>query len=124
METWTDALFLMLSAEDTVDERGILSGDYWVTGTHGSTMAGAAGQGALLATEDDIYWYVVDVEVDDTTLAFTFDRKLLGDPTDLYWQVLVGVERDETTSDDEEEGDAYPDLGEPPGHFQAGSTLD
>ena len=122
MKTWADALFLMMSSEDTVDERGVLAGDYFVTGTHGSTMQEAADQGTILASEDDMFWHVVDVEIDDATLSFTFDRKLLGDPEDLYWQVLVGVERDQSIGEEEEEGDAYPDLGEPPGHLPAGST--
>lgn len=118
METWTDVVFVLMSAEPETDEQGILSRDVHTTGTHGVTLDHQAETGAFLVTDADMYWYVVDVEADGPELSFTFDRKLLEFyPIDLYWQVLVGVEREEPVED---EGDVYPELDEPPAHYRYG----
>jgi hypothetical protein len=116
MKTWSDTVFVMMSAEPTVDERGILSGEVYTTGTHGVTVEDQAASGAMLATPPGVtvsglYWNVVDVEAEDDALIFTFDRQLIGCPSELQVQVLVGVERDDS---DAEEGDAFPELSEPP----------
>jgi hypothetical protein len=69
-----------------------------------------------------MYWNVVDVDVAGPVISFTFDRKLLDFyPIDLYWQVLVGVEREEPVGD---EGDVYPELDEPPAHYRYGQPDD
>lgn len=121
METWTDVLFLIMSADADVDDRGILSGELYSTGTHGVTLESQLDSGALLNTPETMYWYVVDLDTDGPVLAFTLDRQLLSNPLDLYWQVLVGVEREEE-GQGEAEGDLYPDEGEPPAVYRIGGT--
>jgi len=64
----------------------------------------------------------VDLETADDTLTFTLDRKLIGNPLDLYFQVLLGVERDGAEEGEEMDGDAYPDEGEPPAVYRIGAT--
>ena len=92
MQTWTDVVFVAMSATAETDERGVLSSDVYTTGTHGATLARQAETGAFLVTDDEMYRYVVDVDVAGPVISFTFDRKLLDFyPIDLYWQVLVGV---------------------------------
>ena len=123
METWTDVLFIFMSEVADVDARGIMSSDGYITGTHGVTLDLQRDVGAMLVTPEDMYWHVVDVEAADDMLTFTFDRKLIDSPLDLYFQVLLGVERDLTGWDDtegEEEGDTYPEVGEPPAHYRLG----
>ena len=118
MKTWTDVVFLILSDAPTVDERGILEGGF-TTGVHGVNLEAQEQAGAMLSTMDDLWWYVVDVDADGDTLTFTLDRKLIGSPTDLYWQVLMGVERfDGSDESDEMEGDTYPELDQPPAHYR------
>ncbi len=118
METWTDVVFLILSDAPTVDERGILEGGF-TTGVHGVNLAAQEQDGAMLSTMDELWWYVVDVDADEDTLTFTFDHKLIGSPTDLYWQVLMGVERfDGSDEGDEMEGDTYPEFDQPPAHYK------
>ena len=119
METWSDVVFLLMAADDTVDERGILAGDVYTTGTHGVTLEPMLDSGALLVTPDTMLWRVVDLAVDGPVLSFTLDRQLLGDPLELHWQLLVGVERDQPVGD---EGDLYPDEGEPPALYRLGQS--
>lgn len=128
METWTDVLFLSMSPSGEVDERGILEGEQvYTTGTHGVTLETHLETGALLVTDTSMYWYVVDVDADDTTISFTFDRKLIDSPLDLYFQVLLGVEREEAMEhggdgESEMEGDAYPEPDEPPALYRVGAS--
>ena len=122
METWTDVLFIAMSGVPEVDDRGILSGDDYVTGTHGATIAMQEQTGAMLVTPTGMYYYVVDVDAEGESIAFTFDRKLIGSPSELYWQVLLGVEREGAVEGDEMEGDVYPDDGEPPAHYRIGGA--
>lgn len=121
METWTDVLFIFMSEVADVDERGIMSSDGYITGTHGVTLDLQRDAGAMLVTPEDMYWYVVDIRTADDTISFTFDRKLVDNPRELYFQVLLGVERDLSGGGEgEEEGDAYPDIGEPPAYYRLG----
>lgn len=123
METWTDVLFIFMSEVADVDERGIMSSDGYITGTHGVTLDLQCDVGAMLVTPEGMYWHVVDVETAEDMIAFTFDRKLMDSPLDLYFQVLLGVERDLTGWGDEEgedEGDTYPELDQPPAHYRLG----
>ncbi len=119
LETWTDTVFIIMSSEPTTDDRGILTGDHYTTGTHGVTLAMQEQTGAFLVTEADMYYYVVDVDATGPVLTFTFDHKLIDSPLDLYWQVLLGVERDDS-AEGEMEGDIYPEEGEPPAHYHLG----
>jgi hypothetical protein len=116
-ETWTDAAFVTLSPVATIDERGLLSEDLYTTGTHGMTVEDQRQTGGFLAAGEELYWYVVDAEVDGSVVSFTVDRKLLGDAPQLYWQVLTGLDRADT---DEDEIDVYPDTDRPPALYVAG----
>jgi len=120
METWTDTIFIEMKAEPTVDERGILTGGY-TTGTHGVTLPIQEQTGAFLVTENDMYYYVVDVDSAGPVLTFTVDRKLIGNPLDVYFQVLVGTEREGSEEGGEMEGDVYPELDQPPAHYRIGA---
>ncbi len=127
METWTDTVFILMSHKPDVDERGILASDPYTTGTHGVTLPMQEQTGALLVTESDMYWNVVDVDAAGSVLTFTLDRKLIGSPLDLYWQVLLGVERFEDDAEGDEgegemEGDGYPELDQPPARYRLGAT--
>ena len=121
METWSDTVFVLMSDEPTVDERGILVGG-WTTGTHGVTLPIQEQSGAFLVTDEDMYYYVVDVDAAGPVLSFTFDRKLIDSPLDIYFQVLLGIERFDAAEGGEMEGDAYPDEGEPPAHYRVGAS--
>lgn len=123
MKTWTDVIFIAMTGSDRTDDRGLLDDEVYITGTHGVTLDLQRDTGAMLVTPESLYWNVVDVDATDDTLSFTLDRKLIGSPLDLYWQVLIGVERDlsgRAGDEGEMEGDTYPDLGQPPAHFRTG----
>jgi hypothetical protein len=64
---------------------------------HGATLAEEAEAGASLfdttqAEGDEVFWGVVDVHVDGATLTLTVDRKLVGDPEELYFLGLAVAE--------------------------------
>jgi hypothetical protein len=128
MESWTDVLFLALASDDQTDDRGVLDGDsVYITGTHGVTLALQRHSLAPLLTPEDEYYYVVGIDGDDTTIGFRFDPQLVGSPRDLYWQLLVGVEREDELDrlpEGEAEGDAYPNEGEPPAHYRLSGWSD
>jgi hypothetical protein len=121
METYTDVMFVGLGAAPDVDERGIMDdASTYLTGTHGVTLERDAEQGAHLVTPERMYWQVVDVAVDGPVVTFTLDRQLIDSPLDLYFQVLVGVERGEE-AEGTDEGDTYPELDVPPAVYPLGS---
>lgn len=120
METYTDVIFIGLSsdpdAELTVKLQSEGETDY-VVGTHAVTLPGELESGGNLYVAEgmsEVYWHVVDVSLDGSTVTWMVDRKLIGDPDVLSWAVLVGVEREDAT---EEEYDACPDVGEPQGVY-------
>ena len=122
MATYTDVIFVEMAAEPTVDERGIMqSGIGYLTGTHGVTLKMQAEAGAHLLTPTGMYEQVVDVAVEGPVLTFTLDRQLIDSPRDLYFQVLVGVERGEEV-EGTDEGDVYPELDVGPAHFELGPS--
>ncbi|MGD8485090.1 MAG: hypothetical protein PVH07_00500, partial [Chloroflexota bacterium] len=57
---------------------------------------------------------VVDVEVEGTTVTWTVDRALLGDPDVISWAVLAGVEEEA----EEMSFDVSPNEGEPWGVYE------
>lgn len=118
-ETWSDVVFLLMSADSDLDERDILTAEFH-TGVHGVTLPMMLSAGAMLDTPDGLYEHVVDVEQDGQLLTFTLDRKLLGSPPDLYLQVLLGVERFDAEVGADAEGDFVPDEGQPPLHVELG----
>ena len=121
MATYTDVIFIGMGAAPDVDERGIMDGaTTFLTGTHGVTLQRETDHGAHLVTPERMYWQVVDVAVDGPVLTFTLDRQLIDNPLDLYFQVLVGVERGEE-AEGTDEGDTYPELDQPPARFPLGA---
>ena len=86
---------------------------------HGATLPQeeTTGSGLYDATATDgneVFWRVVDVEVDGSILTLTVDRKLVGDPEVLYFQTAVGSE-----GEDESGGyDMCPDEDEGPGEYE------
>ena len=120
MDTWTDGIFVLMADQPALDERGILAEGHYLTGTHGITLPMQEQTGAFLLTPTDMYTYVVDVDSAGPLLVFTFDRKLMEDPRELHFQVLVGTERDGAPEGAEPEGDMYPDEGEAPAYYALG----
>jgi len=125
MEIYTDVVFVDLVCDPeealTVGLEGQSVTDY-VFGTHGVTLERDAAEGAHLYVAhgaSDLYWHVVDVAVEGSTVTWTVDRKLLGDPDVLSWVVLAAVEREEgvTAEGAEEEYDTCPDVGQPRGVY-------
>jgi hypothetical protein len=118
-ETWTDAVFISLVADpDTGPDGRPLSrvalvdpdADYTI-GAHGVTLPQYLEAGGhLVVSGGDLYWFVVDVAVEGPTVTWNLDRKLIGDPDELAFGVIAGVERDDAT---EEEYDVFPDEDEP-----------
>ena len=81
-----------------------------ILGVHGATLEKEAVSGATLfdatrAEGDPVFWGVVDVEVEGATLTLAVDRKLVGDPEDLYFVGAVSAEGQEV-------GDFCPDVRE------------
>jgi len=85
---------------------------------HGATLPleETTGSGLFDATAsegDEVFWRVVDVDVDGSTLTLAVDRKLVGDPDTIYFQVAVGSE-----GQDEASGyDMCPDEEAGPGEY-------
>ena len=77
-------------------------------------MTGATLFDATQAEGDPVFWRVVDVEVEGATLTLAVDRKLVGDPEELYFVGIVSAEGQEV-------GDFCPDVQElGPGRYQLG----
>jgi hypothetical protein len=117
-ETWTDGVFVLMAGKPDVDERGILAMDHYLTGTHGVTLPMQLEAGAFLVYGEEMHEGAVDVDVEGPVLSFTLEREGIGDPSELYFQVLLGVERDGAEEGDQMEGDSYPELGEPPAFYR------
>jgi hypothetical protein len=80
---------------------------------HGATLAEGAESGVPLydttqAEGDEVFWGVVDVNVDGATLTLNVDRKLVGDPEELYFLGLVVAEG-------QDDADVCPDAQRGPG---------
>ena len=120
METWTDVVLLAMSPSSEVDERGILQNEQtYLTGAHGVTLEMQRESGAVLATPEDMYEDLVGFDDTDGTLSFAVEPEpeVIEDISDFYFQILLGVERE---GSEETEGDAYPEIGEPPAHYRLG----
>jgi hypothetical protein len=112
----TDELWVGLST----DPSAVFPDDIThILGVHGATLEEEAVAGATLwdASQiegDPVFWRVVDVEVEGPTLTLAVDRKLVGDPDDLYF---VGI----ASAEGQEVGDFCPDVQElEPGRYQLG----
>lgn len=110
----TDTLMVFLA---TNPEAVLPEEAEYVLGVHGATLAQEVTTGANLydnaRSGDQVLWRVTDVEVDGAVVTLTVDRKLLGDPSVLYF--LAGV-----ASEGEDEPGAYdtcPDEASGPGQY-------
>jgi hypothetical protein len=79
-------------------------------GVHGATLeeeavTGAAMWDATRTEGDPVFWRVVDVEIEGATLTLAVDRKLVGDPADLYFLGMASAAGQEV-------GDFCPDVEE------------
>jgi len=111
----TDDLMVGVATEpDAVFPDGM----QYILGVHGATLPEEAENGSPLydTTQpegDEVFWGVVDTDVDGPVLTLTIDRKLLGDPEALYF--MAGA-----ASEGQEGGDAYdacPDEDLGPGEY-------
>lgn len=108
LETWTtDELWVTVSTRpDPVFPDDV---EYALI-VHGATLAEVAESGsglydATAAEGDEVFWGVVDVDVDGPTLRLSVDRKLLGDPDVLYFSALATSEE----ADESGEYESCPD---------------
>lgn len=111
METYTDVVFIDLASDPDPALTDEENTDY-IFGAHAVTLPEYLGSGAHLHVAEgpgDLYWHVVDVAIDGSTVTWTVDRKLIGDPDLLSWHVLAGVEREEGAEAAEDEWDECPD---------------
>ncbi len=81
-ETWTDVLFVGLTAEPDNDLLGDSEHTMYMFGAHATRLPLLVSEGGTLFGPQDMYWRVIDVAVDGSTVSFTLDRKLIGDPFD------------------------------------------
>ena len=95
LETWTtDELWLTVATEPGA----VMPDDMeYALIVHGATLPAVAESGsglydATAAEGDEVFWGVVDVEVDGPVIALAVDRKLLGDPETIYFAALVAAE--------------------------------
>jgi hypothetical protein len=90
----TDALAIGLSSRP---DAAMFDEFEYLLMVHGATLSGEAETGSALADASapgnvEVYWRVVDVEVDGATVTLTFDRKLVGDPDTLAFFVAASSE--------------------------------
>jgi hypothetical protein len=114
----TDELWLMLLSGPEVDPMNDPDGIKYAMIVHGATLPGEeeTGSGLFDTTQpegQEVFWRVVDVDVEGSVLTLSIDRKLVGDPEVVYF--VAGV-----TSEGQEEGgyDACPDLDTGPGEYE------
>lgn len=92
----------------------------------GSTLADdlEAGGHLIVGTDGDgteTWWHVVDIALDGATVSFSLDRKLLGDPDELYFRVYSGYLQGSLYT---EQVDHYPAEDEPPARYLLSAELD
>ena len=76
---------------------------------------------ANLMVGDELYWHVVDVDAAESTIAFRVDRKLLGDPDELYFRIYSAALEETLYT---EQIDLYPEDGEPPAVYVSARDAD
>lgn len=107
-ETSSDILWLVL---DTDPEVSFPELDGFSLMTMGSSLARDESTGSHLLAGDDLYWYVVDVDSDGPVITFRVDRKLLGDPSELWFRVYSATLEGSLYT---EQTDVYPAADEAP----------
>jgi len=118
VETWTtDELWVMVATEPGAAMPEDLE---YALIVHGATLSEAAETGsglfdATAAEGEEVFWNVVDVEVDGPTIALSVDRKLLGDPDSFAFFAMVATEGTD-------EHDSCPDEEVGPGAYELFGT--
>jgi hypothetical protein len=119
METMTtDELWLMLLSGPEADPLTDSDQIEYAMIVHGATLPAEeeTGSGLFDTTQpegQEVFWRVVDVDVEGAVLTLSIDRKLVGDPEVVYF--VAGV----TSEGQEESGyDACPDLDTGPGAYE------
>ncbi len=108
----TDELWVGLA---TTPEATAIEEFEYLLGVHGATLSGEVETGATLfdttrPAGDEVLWRVVDVEVAGPAVTLFVDRKLVGDPDELYFFAAV-------STDGEPGYDICPDEDELPGEY-------
>jgi hypothetical protein len=121
METYTDVVFIHLDVDpETIQTIQFETEDDeydYIIGTHAVQLPIFVESGGMLyetAGLSEVHENVVDVEVDGTTITWTVDLALIGDPDMISWAVLAGVEMDDA---EEMAFDVSPNEGEPWGLY-------
>ncbi len=107
----SDILWIAL---DTTPEVTFPELDGYAIATLGSTLPRDLEAGSHLLVQNELYWGVVDVAVDGRTVTFRLDRKLLGEPTELYFRVYAAAMHGSLYTD---ETDQFPGEDESPAHY-------
>lgn len=108
----TDELWVGLA---TTPEATAIEEFEYLLGVHGATLSSEVETGAALfdttrPAGDEVLWRVVDVAVDGSAVTLFVDRKLVGDPDELYFFAAV-------STDGEPGYDICPDEDELPGEY-------
>jgi hypothetical protein len=108
----TDELWVGLA---TTPEATAIEEFEYLLGVHGATLSSEVETGAALfdttrPAGDEVLWRVVDVAVDGPAVTLFVDRKLVGDPDQLYFFAAV-------STDGEPGYDICPDEDELPGEY-------
>ena len=117
-EAHTDILWLAL---DTDPEVSFPELDGFSLGVVANGLSRDQEMGSHLLAGEDLYWHVVDVAVDGPAVVFRVDRKLLGDPTDLWLRVYSGALHGTLYTD---QVDHHPEEAERPVHYQLSRAED
>jgi len=111
----TDILWLALDTDPQVSFPEL---DGFSLMTMGRWLPRDEQTGSNLLAGDELYWHVVDVDSDGPVVTFSLDRKLLGDPSELWFRVYSATLRGSLYT---EETDVYPADDEPAAHYTLSS---
>jgi hypothetical protein len=108
----TDELWVGLA---TTPEATAVEEFEYLLAVHGATLSSEVETGAAMfdttrPAGDEVLWRVVDVEVDGPSITLFVDRKLVGDPDELYFFAAV-------STDGEPGYDICPDEDDLPGEY-------
>ena len=114
----TDILWLAL---DTAPEVSLPELDGFSITAMAGTLPRDQEMGSHLLAGDDLYWHVVDVATDGPAVIFRVDRKLLGDPAELWFRVYAAALHGSLYT---EQVDHYPEKSEPPAFYRLSQRQD
>ncbi len=110
-DTHSDMLAIAL---DTVPEVTFPELDGYSIMALGATLPADLEEGSHLLAGNELYWHVVDIETEGPAVTFRVDRKLLGDPAELYFRVYSAALHGTLYT---EQTDHYPEEDEPPARY-------